>query len=103
MKKKVLYLASACLLVALYSCQKDEFKEAYQQKEDTVKTARVVSLPQEENDITYDNSGNPTDATSSGTTSSLKLDDQDIIIIMVKEVSDGDDEADGGDDSREKE
>jgi len=98
--KRVTHIATAVLLVSLLSCQKEEFKEAYQQKEDTLK-ARLINPSEDDNNTTTD-----TDAinnTPEGQPSSLKIDYSDDINIMVKEISDGDDEADGGDDSRERE
>lgn len=97
--KRVIHIASVLALVSLFSCQKEEFRDAFEQTEDNIQKRITTSpAPEESNSASSGESSYVPDQTSE-----TRRDDVKIIDVMVKEISDGDDEADGGDDSRERE
>lgn len=103
--KRNYIIASLVLLTAFAtSCQKAEFEDAYEQAEDKTKAARVIN-----DGVTGESGtaadeplfGEPVDGVES-IDEEIGSNPDGIINISIKEVSDGDDESDGGDDSRKK-
>jgi hypothetical protein len=98
MSRKLIIASMVFGIISLTSCQKDEFQEMY-----------IESAPNAELSITDDSlddsnsiSNGALDGTELSTTTSDEHigESEEIIIISIKEVSDGDDEADSGDDSK---
>lgn len=105
MKRNYIIASLVVLTAFATSCQKDEFEEAYD--EAAAKTAVARSVEDEPITGSSGNSVNDNkpfiDPIAETEASDLILEDDPVgvINISIKEVSDGDDESDGGDDSRE--
>lgn len=96
--KKALYIASIVSLSLLaVSCQKDEFNEAYEQAEVSSEAKRTVIVESTDDSATETKE----ESTPSFTSEQLTKNDgkKKTTEVSIKDVSDGDDEADDGDDS----
>ena len=87
-------------IISLTSCQKDEFQEIYNESASSAERALTDEGMDESTGISTGDLG---DSELTTTTSDEHIgDNEDIIVISIKEVSDGDDEADSGDDLSER-
>jgi hypothetical protein len=100
--KKVVHIAIIMGLISSTSCKKDEFNESFEQVQ-SGKESKVFDIHSvnENGSDKVDNEDIIIHVSESD--DDIKKKEEDIVIISIKEVSDGDDEADSGDESRKKE
>ncbi|MEZ4721831.1 MAG: hypothetical protein R2813_08160 [Flavobacteriales bacterium] len=101
--KKIVYIASLISFSLLLGCEKSAIEDAVDSKLDTTSQRSVGELSGSSID-----DGSPIITTNSDEAQSVNqslidIEVGDDIVPDIKEVSDGDDEADGGDDSQTSE
>lgn len=101
MSNKVIISVSVASLLAFSSCQKDEFESMYEahnpQPVQTVTDQDLDMSPQKSAYLTVN------DEVERAANHDYIGQNEEVVIISIKEVSDGDDEADNGDDSKTSE
>ena len=96
--KKVVYIALVLGVISITSCQKNEFEDIITESK-TNESLQTTSDGEVIDSGRYISSENEFTSTSS-TEIEFQPWEKEIIEINIKEVSDGDDEADDGDDSK---
>ena len=97
--KKNIYIAMFFGLASVTSCQKDEFKDIVTSQVNSNESLQITSDGEIIENGIFD-SEEDVIVTPSFSESELSPWEKEIIEINIKEVSDGDDEADDGDDSK---
>ena len=96
--KKIVYIAIAFGLCSITSCQKNEFEDVM--KTSSSEEVLLVTDDKESAKSSKSKSGDVDYTPTASKESELTPWKKEIIQISIKEVSDGDDEADDGDDSK---
>ncbi|GAB5539873.1 MAG: hypothetical protein Salg2KO_19760 [Salibacteraceae bacterium] len=101
--KKLTLIVSVFAMVAFSSCEKDEFEDIVVKQEVNPIEAKITSTSSTTESTGIEIIGKADEVVEEADPNDEIIISDDIEIISIKEVSDGDDEADSGDESRKGE